>query len=176
MGAKNCESMRAHMGSKVARFGQMRNRSHGLDPKHDSVCDPEQFKDKFKENHENMQMTNTVEENLKCLWNVQQNEVKKVRRPCQALGTPAATDLKAMIRMSLMKEKEVTSKDATLAEKVCGLDIGGVKGKTTGVKPSLVKPQTTDMPKELINLNQDTTTSVDNLKNNQSSIFSGNIT
>ena len=71
-----------------------------------------------------------------------------------------------MIRMNLINHKEVTTEDATLAEKVRRPDISGIKGKTTRVKLSPMKSQIIDTPKELINSNQDLTMSIDNLKIN----------
>ena len=41
----------------------------------------------------------------------------------QALGMPTTMDLKAMIRINLIKDNKVTTEDITLVEKVYGLDI-----------------------------------------------------
>ena len=148
--------------------------------RHNNVCTPEQFKDKFKENYENnnvkVQMINTFEENLKFVSNVKKIKLKRQERSRQALGNPTATDLKAMIRMNLIKHKEVTTEDATLAEKVRRPDISGIKGKTTRVKLSPMKSQIIDTPKELIHLNQDATIIIDGFKNKWSLIFNGNNT
>lgn len=76
-------------------------------------------------------------------------------------------DLKAIIRINLIKDDEVTIEDVTLVEKVHRLDIESIKGKTTQVKPTPVIFQTIDILKELININQDITISIDGLKINR---------
>ena len=46
----------------------------------------------------------------------------------QALGTLVTADLKAIVRMNLIKDCKVSAEDVNLAERVCGPDVGSLKG------------------------------------------------
>ena len=70
----------------------------------------------------------------------------------QAAGTPTAEDLKAMLRMNLIKDCEVKTEDVNLAEKVYGPDVGAIKGKSTRVKPTPVTSEIIEIPDELLKL------------------------
>jgi len=56
---------------------------------------------------------------------------QKARVLYHTLGTPSLDDLKAMIRMNLIKNNSVTTEDINLAAKVYGPDVATIKGKTT---------------------------------------------
>ena len=87
----------------------------------------------LEENYEvkNVQMLNTVEDNLKFMSERQQKRAKAARKAYQAIGTPTAQDFKAMIRMNLIKNARITTNDIILAEKAFGPDVGEIKAKTT---------------------------------------------
>ena len=68
--------------------------------------------------------------------------------------------------MNLIKDNEVSTEDANLAEKPFGTDIGGIKSKTTRAKPAPVTSQEIETPKELININEKITSSIDQMKKN----------
>ena len=84
----------------------------------------------------------------------------------QALGTPTATELKAMLRMNLIKDCEVKTEDVNLAEKVYGPDVGAIKGKSTRVKPTPVTSEIIEIPDELLKLQEEITLSMDGLQVN----------
>ena len=77
------------------------------------------------------QLTNTVEENLQYLSSYQQQRAKKARKVFKALGTPTTKDLKAIIRMNLIKNSKIILEDVDLTEKIFGPNIGLLKSKTT---------------------------------------------
>ena len=62
----------------------------------------EKYKKLFNKNNK-IQLMSTVDENLKFLSTNQQTKAKRARKLMQALGTPTTTDLKAMLRMNLIK-------------------------------------------------------------------------
>ena len=175
-----------HLPDKIVRFGQMRNRLCGLDPKNkDKNFTPEEYNnlfqnknfglttntqtELFQESNTNnkTQFIQTVKENLKYLSPAKQERAKKARQVYQALGTPTTEDFKAMIRMNLINNNKVTAQDTELAEKVCGPDTGSIKGKSARSKPKQAIPQDIDLPKELVEINEDITLSVDGLNVNK---------
>ena len=62
-------------------------------------------------------MTSVVTDNLKYMSERQRKRAKAARKVFQAVGTPTTQDLKAIIRMNLIKNMEITTEDVNLAEK-----------------------------------------------------------
>ena len=58
------------------------------------------------------------------------------------------SDLKAIIRMNLIKNNEVSTEDVNLAEKAFGPDVNAIKGKITRSKPTPVMNSKIEIPKE----------------------------
>ena len=58
-----------------------------------------------------IQLVSTVKDNKKFLSDSQQLKAKKARKMMQALGTPTTADLKAIIRMNLIKDCKVNTED-----------------------------------------------------------------
>ena len=81
--------------------------------------------------------------------------VIKARKLYKALGTPTTEDLKVAIRMNLIKDIKITSKDLDLAEKAFGSETGNLKGKTIRSTPGVVQDKTIEILKELLNINYD---------------------
>ena len=106
-----------HLPNRIVIFKQFN--LYGMNPK-----DPESFisKDKYKE--KKIQMMNIVKE-----------RAHVVRKALQAIGTPTTQDLKAVIRMNLIKNSEIITEDVNLAEKAFGPDVGAIKSKTIRSKP-----------------------------------------
>jgi hypothetical protein len=88
------------------------------------------------------------------------------------MGTPTVDDLKAMIRMNLIKNNIVTADDVNLATKAYGLDVGKIKGKTTRGKPTPVTSNIVEIPDELLEVQQDLTLSMDGLTVNSLKVLS----
>ena len=148
------KAFEVHMPNKVVKFKQFANGLYAMDPTD---------KDSYTEVQHNMQLLQTVKENMKFLSERQQLKVKKARELLHAMGTPTVDDLKAMIRMNLIRNNQVTTDDVNLAEKVYGPDIGSIKGKTTRSKPTPVETNIIEIPDELLEVQKDITMSMDGL-------------
>ena len=134
-------AMIVHMPDRVVKFKQLSNRLYGMDPrcpeeyivKQDQ--DPEGRGDvsplQFMGVTKRWQFVETVSDNLKLLSVRQQNRAKQARRVYQALGSPDPDALKAIIRMNLIRNNKITTKDVLLAERTFGRDVGALKGKST---------------------------------------------
>ena len=109
------------------------------------------------------QFVETVEENLGFLTPRQQERAKKARALYRALGTPSLDDLKAMIRMNLINNNSVTTKDINLAARAFGPDVAAIKGKTTRTNPAPAVSNLVEIPDELLETHQDVTISMDGL-------------
>jgi hypothetical protein len=64
-------------------------------------------------------------------------------------------NLKGVIRMNMIRDNPVTTKDVDLAEQVFGPNIGTMKGKTRRRKPIPVSDHHIKIPEEMISLHQD---------------------
>ena len=106
-------------------------------------------------------MLNTLKENMSFLSPRQQQQAKKAKKLYKAMGTPTVDDLKAMIRMNLIRNNEVTTDDINLATRAYGPDIGALKGKTTRSKTTPVTNNKIEIPEELINVQKDVALSID---------------
>ena len=84
----------------------------------------------------------------------------------QALGTPTSNDLKALIRMNVIRNCNINTEDVNLADKAYGKDVGAVKGKSTRVNPSPITSNLIELPDELVNVQEDMTMSTDGLEVN----------
>ena len=71
-----------------------------------------------------------------------------------------------MIRMNLIKNNRVTTKDIVLAEKAFGPDVGELKGKTTRSKPRVAVDNVVEIPPELLSMNEEVKLSIDGLRVN----------
>jgi hypothetical protein len=109
------------------------------------------------------QFRTTVKDNMKFLSKRQQERAKKARELLEVMGLPKVDDLKAMIRMNLIKNNVVTTEDVNLAMKAYGPDISGIKGKTTRQKPTTVESNTVEIPEELLEIQQDLKVSMDGM-------------
>ena len=111
-------------------------------------------------------LLNTVEENKKFYTQRQFDRAKRARDLYNALGTPSVNDFKAIIRMNAIANNPVTTDDINMAEKIFGPDIGAIKGKTTRRKPIPVVDDYVEIPKELLEAQQEVTLCIDGMKVN----------
>jgi len=109
------------------------------------------------------QFIETVEENFGFLTLRQQERAKKARALYHTLGTPSLDELKAMIRMNLIKNNSVTTEDINLAVRAFVPDVATLKGKTTRTKPAPAVSNLVEIPDELLETHQDVTISMDGL-------------
>jgi hypothetical protein len=157
MDSKEELALLVHMPDKIVKFKQFSNGLYAMDP-----SDEKSFM-MTKKPH---QFLNTLEENLGFLSPRQQKRAKIARELYEAMGTPTVDDLKAMIRMNLIKNNVVTTDDVNLATKAYGPDVGAIKGKTARIKPTPVTSNIVEIPDELLEVQQDLTLSMDGLSVN----------
>ena len=143
-----------HLPDRIVKFHQLRNNLYALNPSDKNYLGEETDKAQF---------VNTIEENMRFLSPRQKERVKKAQKLYEAMGTPTMDDLKAMIRMNLIRNNEVTTEDINLAVKTYGPDVGHIKGKTTRQKPSPVTSNLIEIPDELIRINEDIKLSIDGI-------------
>jgi hypothetical protein len=79
------------------------------------------------------------------------------------MGTPTVEDLKAMIRMNLIRNNKVTTKDVNLAVKAFGPDVCDIKDKTTRRRPTPVSNNIIEIPDELLEAQRDVVLSMDGM-------------
>ena len=150
-----------HMKNTIVVFKQLENNLYDMDPR-----DLTSYITKKNYESKNVQMMNLVEDNLEVMSERQKNRAKAARKAYQAIGTPTTQDFKAMIRMNLIKNNRVTTKDVILAEKAFGPDVGELKGKTTRRKPRVAIDNVVEIPPELLSINEEVTLSIDGLSVN----------
>jgi hypothetical protein len=141
-----------HMPNQIVKFKQFPNGLYAMDPNDDNsfIKKPYQF-------------LQSVQENMKFLSSRQQERARRAHDLYASLGTPTMGDLKGMIRMNLIQNNVVTTEDVNLAMKVYGPDVPAIKGKTTRAKPTAVVSNFIEIPDELLNIQKDTTVSMDGL-------------
>jgi len=74
--------------------------------------------------------------------------------------------LKAILQMSSIKNDPITIEDVNIAEKIFGPNVGSLKGKTTRQKPLPVVDDFIEIPKGLVDKQQNVTLCIDVLKIN----------
>jgi hypothetical protein len=112
------------------------------------------------------QFVNTVDENKSFYTERQFKRATRARQLFHALGTPSIGDLKAVIRMNLIKNNPVTTQDVDLAQKIFGEDVGALKGKSTRRKPVPVVQDTIEIPRELVDAQRAVVLCIDGLSVN----------
>lgn len=83
-----------------------------------------------------------VEDNLKYFSASQRKKAKAARKMMQDLGTPTSADLKALIRMNMIRNCDVNTEDVNLADRAYRKDVSSVKGKSTRANPKPINNKT----------------------------------
>ena len=109
-----------HQDSKVKKFYEVSNGLFAKNPK---------TTEKYSKGKV-LQLTK-VKEILRFLSWQQQEKAEAAKQLYHAVGAPSLDDLKAMIRMNLIHNNKITTKDVNLVLKVFGPDVATIKGKTT---------------------------------------------
>ena len=95
----------------------------------------------------------TVKENARFYTAQQLKDAKRARELYHILGAPSVPTFKSMLRMNVIKNCPVTSDHVDIAEKIFGIDVATLKGKTTKKQTPKVLEDTVDVPEELYQLN-----------------------
>ena len=148
------KALLVHMPDKIVKFKQMRNGLYALNPLEET---------NYTLKDDKYQLVNTIQENMNFLTPRQQKKARMARDLYHAMGTPSINDLRAMIRMNLIRNNQVTTQDLELAERAYGKDIATLKGKTTRSKPMPVMNDLIDIPNELLEVHKDVTLSMDGM-------------
>ena len=94
-------------------------------------------------------LINTLQENKSFFTDRQIQKAELVKKILSTMAYPTINQLKAMVRMNMIRNSPVTLADVDLIEKVYGKDMPTIKGKTTRVAPTTVKFETIHIPREL---------------------------
>jgi hypothetical protein len=154
MDSKEELALLVHMPDKIVKFKQFSNGLYDMDPND---------KTSFEMKRKPCQFLTTVKDKMKFLSKRQQEQAERARGLLEVMGIPTVDNLKAMIRMNLIKNNVVTTEDVNLATKAYGLDISGIKGKTTRQKPTTVESNIVKIPDELLDIQQDLKVSMDGM-------------
>jgi hypothetical protein len=104
--------------NKIIKFNKLSNSLYGTTPKTTTVD---------IKNTTPMQLPNTTKEHISFLTPRQIERSKCARKLHEAMGAPTTDDLKAMVRMNLIKDNEVTTEDINLAVCAFGPDVSTIK-------------------------------------------------
>ena len=96
----------------------------------------------------------TVAENREYFSDRAYKKALEARKLYHIVGSPSVNNFKAIIKGNLIKNCPVTVKDIKVAEKIFGKDISSIKGKTIKRTPKSVTDDIIDIPKQLLNNNQ----------------------
>ena len=105
----------------------------------------------------------TVEEKKLFYSERQVARAKAAREFYHAVGSPSMNDIRAIIRMNLIKNNPITIKDIELMKKIFGPNVGTIKGKTTRRRPTPVIEDLIDIPRELKMAQQKVTVAIDGM-------------
>ena len=150
-----------HMQNKIVVFKQLENNLYGMDPR-----DPANYMTKKTYENKNAQMMNLVEDNLDVISERQQNRAKVAREVFQVIGTQITQYFKPMIRMNLIKNAKVTTKDIDLTKKAFGPDVEELKSKTTRNRSMVTIDNMVEIPPELLSIYEEVVLSINGLSVN----------
>jgi hypothetical protein len=99
--------------------------------------------------NQEMNMLNTVKENKMHFTNCQFARAQAARNLLRALGCPSDGDLKAILRLNLIKDFPVVLTNLDLEENTFGKDVPIIKGKSVRSKPKQEFHNTIEVPRVL---------------------------
>jgi hypothetical protein len=155
MDTNKAAALLVHLPNKAVKFKEWPNGLYAMNPE-----DLESFGTILDQ----YQMIQTIEENMKFLSPRQQGRARKARKLYHATRTPRVEDLKAIIRMDLIRNNQVTTAGVNLATKAYGPDIGTIiKAKSTRSRPAPVTSNLVEIPGELLEVQKDVIISIDGM-------------
>ena len=95
-------------------------------------------------------LMNIVSKNRKAYMVRQFDCAKEARKPHHIVGTPTMKMFKSLLWMNIIKNCPGTTEDDHISEKITGLGISSLKGKSTRHKLKPVRKDLIEIPKELI--------------------------
>ena len=95
-------------------------------------------------------MVNTVKENESLYSKRQVDGARKARDLYRMIGCPSMKDFKHIVQTRQIVNCPVTLENAKLCEKIYGLDVYALKGKTVRKKPEVVVSDYVEVPEELV--------------------------
>jgi len=111
-------------------------------------------------------MVQTVKKNLEGYMQREVARAKVAMRMWRMMGAPSKCVFKAFLRMNQVKNCPVICEDVDIAEKIWGVPVALIKGKSTHVKREAIRDNLIDLPKELLDLGRSTVLCMDILKIN----------
>jgi len=112
------------------------------------------WKQHRKQQRNEISMLSTVKQNETYYTKRQVERAKQARKLIHTLGFPTTVDLKAVVRGNMIKNNPVTIEDINIAEAIYGKDVSSLQGKSTRRKPEVVRSDLIEIPKQLIERNQ----------------------
>ena len=144
------DAFNVHTNNGVVQF---KRNNHGL-----YTYKPRESYIKEVEAKNNMcNLVTTVNENKVGYTKRQIEDAKTARKLYHMMGCPTIQNFKHILRQNIIMNCPVTTEDIDNADKIFGPDIRTMKGKTTRQSPMPVKKDEVQVPKELIEKNQDIT-------------------
>ena len=109
----------------------------------------------------------TVKENTEGFTPRQVKQAREARRLYHTVGAPSVEKLRMVIKMNTIRNCPVTMENITMADKIFGLDIATLKGKSTRTKPELIVSDEIEVPEEIYTINRSVEPCIDIMFVNQ---------
>jgi hypothetical protein len=93
--------------------------------------------------------------------------IKQARKLSHIIGTPTMQNFKSLLQMNVIKNSPVTVEDINIDEEIFGPDVSSLRGKSTRLKPTPVRKDIIQIPKELIVKHHDIELYMDNMYINE---------
>ena len=141
-----------HKDTGIVKFERTPERLYAYKPSQKYLKSVAESKNMLPAGDVNVQVSNlvsTVSENQKGYTQRQFENAKRARKLYHILGCPTVENFKHILRQKIIKNCPVTIDDVNIAEKIFGPDIGAMKGKNTRHRPTPVKDDLVEIPKEL---------------------------
>lgn len=80
-------------------------------------------------------------------------EAQEARRAYYNVGAPSVVDFKALLKMNIIQNFPITAEHVDREERIYGLPIATLKGKTTRQKPTPARQNIIEIPREIYKKN-----------------------
>ena len=103
----------------------------------------------------------TVRTNFESFSRKQVEGATAARRLMGMVATPSPRDFEGMVRLNMLKDCPITNDDITNANKIFGTDLATIRGKTVWRRPKRVITDYVNIPRMLVDANQQVTLAAD---------------